>query len=82
MIVFIILYFGFLLQFFGKKKQFLSPKKTKLLQGVHLLSFLLVIAIIWMKYYGMSFRGYWTERVIWNIFYFTALGILVSGNRD
>lgn len=82
MIVFIILYFGLLLQFFGKKQQFLSQKKTKLLQGVHLISFLLVIAIIWMKYYGMSFRGYWTERVIWNTFYFTALGIFVSGNRD
>lgn len=80
MIVFVIIYISFLLHFFSKKKQVLSQKKTKLLQSAHVLSIIFVIAIIWMRYHGMSFRGYWTERVIWNIFYFSALGTLVSGD--
>ncbi len=82
MIVFVIIYASFLLHYFSKKKQILSHKKTRLLQSAHVLSLLCVIAIIWMGNYGMSFRGYWTERVIWNIFYFSALGTLVSGSPD
>lgn len=82
MIVFVVIYVSFLLHYFSKKKQILSHKKTKLLQSAHVLSLLFVIAIIWMRYYGMSFRGYWTERITWNVFYFSALGTLVSGSPD
>ncbi|WP_300666055.1 hypothetical protein [Fluviicola sp.] len=35
-----------------------------------------------MRSYGMSFRGYWTERVIWDTYYFSALSVLVSGSPD
>ncbi len=82
MILFVILYASFLLHFFSKKKRILSSKKTIALQSAHVLSLLLVIAIIWMKYHGMSFRGYWVERVIWWVFYFSAVSILVSGSPD
>lgn len=82
MIVFVIIYVSFLLHYFSKKKQILSHKKTRLLQSAHVLSVLFVIAIIWMRYYGMSFRGYWTERVIWDTYYFSALSVLVSGSPD
>ncbi|MNV08223.1 hypothetical protein D3C71_986850 [compost metagenome] len=82
MIVFVILYVSFLLHFFSKKKQILSLKKTRALQSAHILMLLLVIAIIWMRTYGMSFRGYWTERTIWGVFYFSALSVLVSGSPD
>lgn len=82
MILFVILYVSFLLHFFSKKKRILSQKKTTALESAHVLSLLLVIAMIWMKYHGMSFRGYWIDRVIWWVFYFSALSMLVSGSPD
>lgn len=60
----------------------LSLNKTKRLREAHVLSLLFVIAMIWMSYYGMSFRGYWTEKIIWWIFYFSGVSVFTSGNPE
>lgn len=80
MIVFAIFYLAFLLDFFSKKQRENSLQRTKKLQTVHVLALLFILAILWMKQYGMSFRGYRTEQVIWWIFYFSGLSVLNSNN--
>lgn len=80
MIVFAIFYVAFLLDFFSKKQRPVSEKRTKVIHRVHISTLVLVIAILWMRRYGMSFRGYRTEEAIWWLFYFSALSILNSGS--
>lgn len=66
--------------FFKKEKKILNVNRTRIIQIIHVCSVVLVVSIIWMKPYDSSFRGYLTEKVIYWIFYFSALILLVFGN--
>lgn len=80
MILFTIFLSIIFIYFFKGKKQLLDIKKTRILQIVHLLTILLVCLIIYLKQFDISLRGYITEKIIYWLFYFSALILLVFGN--